>query len=104
MATNHVADSLDVWDYLATADIASGDVVVIGDVTGVALTDIPDTKMGAVAVSGSFSLPKGVGALAQGATVDWSGTEVIAGAGSKIGVVRDAAESADTEVAVRLER
>lgn len=104
MATNHIAGEIDSWDYTAGADIASGDVVEMNDVTGVALTDIANGDTGAVAVTGTFAMPKGVGALAQGATVDFDGTNVIAGAGSKVGVVRDAAESGDATVNVTLER
>ena len=104
MATNHIAGDLQVWDHVAGSDINSGDVVVMDDVRGVALTDIATGATGAVAVSGTFRLPKGATAFAQGATVDWSGSQVIAGAGNKLGVVRDAAASGDATVNVQLER
>jgi predicted RecA/RadA family phage recombinase len=77
----------------------------MGDVTGVALVDIDTGATGAVAVGGTFALVKASATvLAQGATVDWSGTAVIAGAGSKIGVVRDAAGDGEVLVNVKLER
>lgn len=105
MATSHVAGPLTVWDHVAGADIVSGEVVEMGAVTGVALVDIANGDTGAIAVGGTFALPKdGATPFAQGATVDWNGTIIIAGAGSKVGVVRDAAEAADPTVNVMLER
>jgi predicted RecA/RadA family phage recombinase len=106
MATNHVAGPLTVWDHVAAGDISSGDVVEIGAVTGVALVDIATGATGAVAVCGSFELPKvGVGAIAQGAAVEWTGTAVQAlAAGTKIGVCRDAAADGATVINVMLER
>lgn len=104
MAKNHVAGNIDSWAYTAGADITSGDVVVMSDVTGVSLGDIADGAMGSVAIAGAFALPKGADTFSQGDTVDWSGTAVIAGAGAKIGVVRDAAETGDATVNVWLER
>lgn len=104
MATNHVAGEITEWDHVATEDITSGDVVVMATVTGVAMNSCLDTESVAVGVSGTFSLPMGAISLAQGAVVDWDGSEVIAGAGAKIGVVRDAATSGDGVVNVQLER
>lgn len=106
MAKNHVAGSIEAWDHVAGSDIASGDVVVMGDVTGVSLVDIATGATGAVGVTGSFALPKdGATPFAQGAEVEWNGTIVIAkAAGTRIGFVRDAALAADATVSVRLER
>ncbi len=104
MATNHIAGNIEAWDHVAGSDLSSGDVVVMDTVTGVALNDALTGESVAVAVSGTFALPVGAIDLAQGAVVDWSGTAVIAGAGAKIGVVRDAAASADATVNVMLER
>lgn len=104
MATNHVAGQIDSVDHVAASDITSGDVVEMADVTGVALGTVPTGDSVAVAVTGTFSLPKGAITLAQGAAVDWDGSEVIATAGSKIGYVRAAAASGDATVDVTLER
>jgi len=71
MAKNYVREG-DVITYLNTgAAIASGDLVIVGNLVGVALTDIAATAgSGAVAVEGTFSVPKVAGAvIAQGATV-----------------------------------
>jgi predicted RecA/RadA family phage recombinase len=74
-------------------------------VTGVALTDIATGATGAVAVTGTFALAKdGATPFAQGAAVDWDGTKIIASVGTSIGVVSDAAASADATANVRLER
>jgi predicted RecA/RadA family phage recombinase len=106
MATNHVAGQIEAWDHLAAADIVSGDVVEMDGVTGIALSDIADTTTGAVAVTGTFSVPKdGATAFAQGAPVEWDGAKIIAKAvGVHMGYVSDAALSADPTANVRLER
>lgn len=104
MATNHVAGSIDSVDHVAASDITSGDVVEMSNVTGVALGTVPTGDAVAVAVTGTFALPKGAITLAQGATVDWDGSEVIATLGSKIGYARSAAASGDATVDVTLER
>lgn len=59
MAANKVQDG-NIIDYTnATgADIASGDLVVIGTRVGVALVDIANTASGAVAMEGVFEVDK----------------------------------------------
>lgn len=52
-------------------DIKSGDPVLIGATLGVALTDIPDTLSGAVAIQEVFEVRKATGAIAQGAKLYW---------------------------------
>ena len=47
-----------VIDYTAGATIASGDVVVIGNIIGVALGDIANGATGSVATRGVFTVPK----------------------------------------------
>lgn len=56
--TNKYIQPGEVWDYTAGADIASGDVVVMGDVVGVALAAIANGATGPVQVSGVFELAK----------------------------------------------
>lgn len=54
------------------ADIASGDVVVMGDTVGIALADIPDTEQGSVAIAGVHEVTKVAGtAWVQGDSLDW---------------------------------
>lgn len=48
----------DVINYTAGAEIDSGDVVVTGHTIGVALTDIANGDVGAIAIEGVFTVPK----------------------------------------------
>lgn len=73
MATNYIEDG-EVIPYTNTgAAIASGAVVAIGNLIGVALVDIPATSgVGSVALNGVFTLPKVTGAAwTQGAKLLW---------------------------------
>ena len=68
----------DVIDYTAGSTIASGDVVVIGNIIGVALTDIANGSTGSVATRGVFTVPKvSAAVIAQGESLVW---DVSAGA------------------------
>ena len=70
MATNYIYSG-DVVDYTnGGSAIASGDVVVIGQQIGVALTAIANGETGSVALDGVFTVPKVSGAvIAQGESV-----------------------------------
>jgi predicted RecA/RadA family phage recombinase len=62
-------------DYTPAADVAAGDVVVQGDLVGVAKLDIKAGKLGALAVEGVFDFAKATGAgtaIAVGALVYWN--------------------------------
>ncbi len=52
----------DSIDYTPSADIVAGDVVVQGDLVGIAKCDIPAGTLGALAVVGLFDFPKAAGA------------------------------------------
>ncbi len=66
MATNQIQDG-NVIQYTAGADIAAGDLVIIGQRVGVALVDIANGATGSVAVSGVFEVDKEASlAVAQG--------------------------------------
>lgn len=98
------------------ADVSSGDVVVQGDLVGVAKLDIKTGKLGALAVTGVFDFPKATGtssAIAAGAKVYWNATDGVAGTAADdgetppttylyIGKVVKAAVDADALVRVRL--
>ena len=59
MATNKVQDGAAITYANATgSDIASGDLVVIGERVGVALVDIADGASGAVAMEGVYEVSK----------------------------------------------
>lgn len=62
MATNYIQPG-SVIEHTASADISSGDVVVIGNIIGVALVDIANGSTGSVAIEGVFTVPKVSGAV-----------------------------------------
>ena len=71
MATNYIQAG-EVIDYTAGADISSGDVVVVGNLVGVAITDIADGEVGAVGISGVWELPKvSAAVIGAGETVNY---------------------------------
>ncbi|CAN7475219.1 DUF2190 family protein [Variovorax paradoxus] len=61
----------DVLDHMATANVASGELVVIGARVGIAMSDMAVGESGAVRVKGVFELPKAAAAIEQGAEVYW---------------------------------
>ena len=69
MAANYVKQGLSLTFVNTGAEIKSGDVVVVGNLIGVAEVDIPATTgTGTVAISGVFTMPKVTGsAWTQGA-------------------------------------
>ena len=61
-------------DYTPEADVAAGDVVIIGDLVGIAKLDIKAGELGALALVGVFDIPKATGegtAIAVGTIVFW---------------------------------
>lgn len=71
MAENQVQTG-NIIQYTAGADITSGSVVKMGQILGVALTDIANGATGSVAVSGVFTVPKVTAAvIAQGEALTW---------------------------------
>jgi predicted RecA/RadA family phage recombinase len=98
-------------DHTPLADVAAGDVIVQGELVGVARLDIKAGVIGALAVEGVFDFPKAVGvgtALTTGTDVFWdeaaleATSNAAAGANKGIGrVVRDAGDN-DALVRVRL--
>lgn len=56
MATNFIQPGKNI-DYVASSDIESGDVVILGSRCGVALTDIANGSTGSVATEGVWDLP-----------------------------------------------
>ncbi len=98
-------------DYTPVADTAAGDVVVQGELVGVARLDIKASTLGALSVEGVFDFPKATGggtALVAGTDGFWdegaqqATSDAAAGANKKLGrVVRDASDS-DESVRIRL--
>jgi predicted RecA/RadA family phage recombinase len=72
MSTNFIEKG-EVLNYTAVnKPIASGDVVIIGNIVGIAKTDIAVGETGAVHITGVYSLPKAAEAITQGTKVYWS--------------------------------
>ena len=100
-------------DYTPSADVTAGDVVVQGDLVGVAKLDIAADALGALAVAGVFDFPKATGggsAIAAGAIVYWdvadseAKTDDESAANKLLGKTIVAAGDDDTTVRVRLDQ
>jgi len=96
-------------DYTPGADVASGDVVVQGNLVGVARTPIASGVLGSLAVVGVFDVPKATdegSAIAAGKTVYWDATNKVATETAEgntlMGKTVLAAADADATVRVRL--
>jgi predicted RecA/RadA family phage recombinase len=94
-------------DYTPGANVAAGDVVVQGDLVGVAKLDILTGRLGALAVDGVFDFAKNTGvAYTVGQLLYWDDAANVVtttAAGNKlIGKVVRVAANADTTVRVRL--
>ena len=70
----------DAIDYTPSADVAAGDVVVQGELVGVAKLDIAANVLGSLAVKGVFDFPKasGDGGITAGAECYWDATNKVA--------------------------
>lgn len=93
-------------DYVPAADVAAGDVVVIGDIVGVAQFDIPKGTLGAVALTGVWQVEKDAAAVTAGAKVYWNATDgkatATAGSNKLLGLAVAAAAAADGTALVRI--
>jgi len=98
-------------DYTPAANVAAGDVVVQGELIGVAVRPISAGEPGALAVEGVFAFPKATvagSAIAMGVNVFWDNvaklatTNAAAGANKLIGKTILAAVDADATVRARL--
>ena len=98
-------------DYTPGSAVSAGDVVVQGELVGVAKLPIAANALGALAVTGVFDFPKATGegtAITAGANVYWDAGDTEAkeddesGANKLIGKTVVAAADADATVRVRL--
>ena len=98
-------------NYTTRADVAAGDVVVQGELVGIAKTAIAANLIGAIAVTGVFDVPKATGgstAITAGANVYWDAGNTVAttdddtGNNKLLGKTVLAASDADATVRVRL--
>jgi predicted RecA/RadA family phage recombinase len=111
MATAQFLYDGNTINYTPVSDVSAGDVIVQGDLIGIAKHDIAAGQLGALAVVGIFSVPKAADEITAGAKLYWNsatkqvalvpGTEPIL---PYLGKAVRAAVSADTTVQVRLEQ
>ena len=72
MATNYVKEGVTIDYTNAGSAISSGDVVVMGEIMGIALVDIANGAPGAVAITGTFKVAKvDAAVIVQGESVIW---------------------------------
>lgn len=100
-------------DYTPSAAVAAGDVVVQGELIGIAKTAIAAGALGALGVCGVFDLPKATGvgtAITAGALIYWdvadaqATTDADTGTNKLLGKTIAAAADADATVRVRLDQ
>jgi len=98
-------------DYTPGSNVSDGDIVVQGQLVGVATKNITASVKGALAVSGVFDFPKAVlstSAISAGAKLYWDDTNDVAtatvGSNVYIGKAVAAATAAATTVRVRLDQ
>ena len=94
-----------VVDYTPAAAVAAGDIVIIGDIVGIAKLDIAAGERGALALEGIFAVAKGSTAFDFGDKVDFSAQSDVATAvdtDTLIGVATAAAAASDATVLVKI--
>ncbi len=96
-------------NYTPETAVAAGDVVVIGDLLGIARTAIPAGQLGSLAIEGVFRVPKATGAstaIAAGAKVYWDATNEVAtetATGNKrLGTVSPEGAGGDTDATIEV--
>ena len=96
-------------DYTPAQDVAAGDVVIQGELPGVAVEDIPAGKLGALCVDGLVDFAKASGngtAIAAGTALYWDATAkqatASAGGGANKYIGKSALAAADGDATVRV--
>jgi predicted RecA/RadA family phage recombinase len=106
---NYVQDGK-YLDFTAAADVDSGELVQVGSLHGVSVTDVANGAKGVLALEGVFTLPKLTGAAGDATTAGGpvyfssgsvSGTDS-SGTRKKVGYALAVAAQAVTTVQVRL--
>ena len=112
MSAQFVQDGRSI-DYTPGGAVTAGDVVVQGDLVGIAKLDIAASQLGALAIEGVYDFPKatGVGSgIAVGAICYWdvadgqAKTDSEAGANKLIGKCIKTAADADATVRIKLDQ
>ena len=70
MAKNYVQEGK-VIPFTAAADVVSGQVVVVGTLAGVSLTDVAQGAVGQLAIYGVWDIPAATAEITQWAPVYW---------------------------------
>ena len=100
-------------DYTPTVFVASGSVIVLGDLVCVANLDIPANQLGALTIEGVFDFAKATGggtSITAGTKLYWDVADEQAkaddesGANKYIGKAVATASDDDTEVRIKLEQ
>jgi predicted RecA/RadA family phage recombinase len=111
MALTRFLHNGDTIDYTPTVEVAVGDVVVLGELVGVANRNIQANTPGGLTVTGVIDFPKATGGgsgIAFGSKVYWDAaakqatTNAASGANKLIGKTVHAAADADATACVRL--
>lgn len=107
-ASNYVQDGKSI-DYTPSGAVTAGDVIVQGDLVGVALRSIAANTLGALAIEGVFDFPKSDdsdSAIAVGAKMYWDDSTDVAtataGGNKRLGTCIKAAAADDTTVRVKM--
>lgn len=119
MGAKFVSGLQEMVDYTPGSDVSAGDVVVQGELIGIALRDISSGDLGALCISGVVDLPReGSTAFTAGQAVYWdedgdpesgdagSGAAVDStanGSNKQIGVAIEAAADSSSVTTVRVE-
>ena len=96
-------------DYIPETDVAAGDIIVLGDLVGVAKLDIKAGELGALALVGVYEVAKDETAIAAGkqlAVNPDTGKACEPGTSGSVvfGCAVKAAEASDPTVLIRLEQ
>lgn len=96
----------ETFRFVADKDYKSGDVVIVGDLVGIAVTDAKTGDESVAHACGVYRLPKSAGAIGQGAKVYWvtadSNISTTASGNTLIGRAWAAQQAADPTVDVKL--
>ena len=98
----------DEINYTPAGAVAAGDVVVQGDLVGVAKLPIASAELGALAINGVFDFPKRVASIDAGTKLYWKAASAVAqptaASGTYIGKSIESAVGADAVISIRLDQ
>ena len=105
MAKNFIQNG-ETIDFTATKAVKSGDVVVIGDLIAIAVTDVENRAVGTGIVGGVWTVKaKQADDIKQGAVLYWSDTDgatITAGGNKRLGIAWRESGTSSVEVDVKI--